>query len=210
MPKTSIDPTDIGAVLSDLQRRLHDVECAAGLTNASVADPAGVKRVLLGRLDSAGNYGIEVRDQNGNSMIRVDGNGLRYPGLPMLYRKAGDPVIVTSGTFTSVWEGFIPWVSHNAVRWNSTIGVDAATTGEARLRTNVGGTTYSAVKTLAAGTANAYEWNWAIPGLTFGTGPVNVTLEVRRVTGAANINAYGPNTLLQQAAADLGATATGV
>jgi hypothetical protein len=211
MPMTPIDPNDLGALLSDYERRLHNLETASGLTNASMSDPTGTVRVRLGRLTDAGDYGIEVLDENSNSMIRVDGNGLRYPGLPALYRKANDPAPgVTSATFTPVWEGVIPWVAHNAIRWNSTITADAATTGEARLRTNVGGTTYSAVLTIPAGTGAAYEWNWAIPGMTYGTGPVYVTLDVRRTTGAGSLYAYGPNTLLAQAAVDLGATATGV
>jgi hypothetical protein len=103
-----------------------------------------------------------------------------------------------------------PYVTADAVQIQLAVGADAATTGEVRITTNVSGSPISAVLSVPASTAAAYEWKWKVPGMILGTGPITFQIQARRVTGAGNINVYPPTQMHETTAATIGATATGV
>jgi hypothetical protein len=94
MPKTPVDPNDLGALLSDYERRLHNLETASGLTNASMSDPNGIVRLRLGRLTDTGDYGIEVRNSGGVTVYLANGDGVAYPRQPLVLTKVSDFIVV--------------------------------------------------------------------------------------------------------------------
>jgi hypothetical protein len=210
MPVTPINPSDVFDRISEIERRLRDLASGSGLRNASMSDLDGVERVKIGRLEE-GVYGILVKDDNGHPVFRVDGSGLTYPGLSLASKKSTDSVVVNSGSFVPAWETVESWVTHNSIRWRSSVVVDAATTGEARLYApGIAGTPATSILGLPAGVQTEIGWNWAIPGLAIGSEQMMVQLQVRRTAGAGNISVYAPYNLWAANDTTIGATASGL
>lgn len=134
---------------------------------------------------------------------------LVFNGYNMPYRAVQAPIDVTSSSFVGTWESAIGFVNFRAMRWVSQIGVDASTTGEAKL--SVLGLD-SGVYTLPAASLAAYTWDWlhqldlgALPG----TGAL-FQLLVRRTSGAGTIHVYAPDVVGFAEPADIGATSDGL
>jgi hypothetical protein len=196
-------PPDIATYLRSLEERLEKLERSPRLTNASISDPSGQTRVLLGRLDEDENYGLEVFDENGGERFRVDGRGMIDPYLVGV---TFDPTVfkaTTSGSFTTLWRVYFPILSHEAIGGYIGWAADAATTGELRIKLGANATVAAP---LAAGTSGSQGFVW-LHGGTLGTGPAYVDVEARRATGAGSINIYTPG--LEVRSPDL-ATLTGL
>lgn len=215
MPVTPL-PDNIVDIVRDLQRRIHTLETAAPMRATSmtagttiIKDDAGIARVAMG-LIADDEYGLAVYNADGALVYEANAAGVVVPRQDGQITKANDTVTATSASFVRTWSATFTVVVADAIQVQAVVGADAATTGEARLAVNVGGVTYAATQTIAAGTADPYEWKWAIPGLVVGTGPIVVDLEVRRTGGAGDLHVYAPLQAAAATAASIGATATGV
>jgi hypothetical protein len=195
-------PPNLAHELRELQRRLETLERAPRLTNASISDPAGVERIVLGLLDD-GNYGLEVFDADGGTRLRVDGDGLSAPYLPGVPRDPNEYLVTTSPAFVTVWHSVFQITSHLAIGGQIGWAADPGTTGELRLK--LGAETTDAVP-LTAGSSGSQNFAW-LHNAPLSSGPQYVEIQARRVSGVGNINIYAP--MLDMRAAG-GATASGV
>lgn len=209
MPRTPLDPYDISGQFSDIKRQLHSLSTGAMLRNASMSDPDGVGRVYIGLLPD-GDYGIEVRNADGVTVYLAESAGVVYPREALQITKWGDAVAVTDGAFSIIWGMVSAYATADAVQVQAYILADAATTGEARLTVNLGGTPVTAVQSIPAASGAFYEWKWDVPGMVAGTGPIVVGLEARRTSGAGNVNVYPPIQAYMTTAASIAATVTGL
>jgi hypothetical protein len=207
------DPTDLAAHLRDLERRIDDLERAPRLTNASITDDNDVERIEFGALDDnepPTDFGLVIRNADGVAVLYASADGVMRPYQTWQASQWAESIPVTSGTFGPTWALSNPYSTADALQVSVAIGADAATTGEARLSANISGSPVTATLTIPAGTLNYYEWKWAPVGLVAGTGPIIVTLDVRRTAGAGTVHAYCPIQAFSAVAADIGATATGI
>lgn len=216
MGKTRSEPGDVNADLAEIFRRLHALETASPMRRTSMTegttrflDGGGQERVSVGII-STGDYGFEVMNEAGLPVYRADSDGVSYPRQPLQMFKAGDYVSVASGTFTRTWNLVCSYATGDAVQVQVYLLADAATTGEAQLTVNLGGSPVTAIQAIPAASGAYFEWKWAPPGLVVGTGPIQVGLEIRRTSGAGSVYAYPPNQAFHSTAAAIAATPTGV
>ena len=161
---------------------------------------------------SSGGYGILARVPDGAgvgtdpTVLEIDNGGLEAPWLDMPVEKTGEYVAVTSGTFATIWQGNGMLIVSNAIRVQGFITCDPDTTGEVRV---VSGSVTSAVVSCPASTQTFYEWNLLLAPNLIGTSPLLTKLQVRRVSGAGNVNVYTPR-MAQAGNRGSGATATGL
>jgi hypothetical protein len=139
--------------------------------------------------------------------------GLINPRYNAQIAKAADYVVVTSGSFATQWEMYIPIAAANAFKCQVNIGCAVGTTGEAQL-TSTGLSITSAAIAITSGMSAYIEWNWAPSALSDATaanaGPYTFKLQVRRLTGSGDINVYPPVQAFNAPAELIAATATGV
>ena len=140
------------------------------------------------------------------TVFQVDGDGLESPWLDMGVHKTDDLVVVTSGTFASIWQGWGMLVVARAVKVRGSVVCAASTTGEVRIVT---GSVTSAVVSCAAGAQTDFEYNLLTGANLLGTTPINIDLEARRVSGAGDVSVFAPQ-MAQVGDDGSGATATGL
>lgn len=201
-----VDPQDPNASfaerLRELERRISELEGArpAGNTTISqgtlrVIDADGDEVVGVGLVDEAlQDYGLYVLADAGFPLFKITGDqGQIYPGVELAMLPVGSAaaVFVTAGAFgvefsrsvdTAMADAFlikVPWVT------------DAATTGEMRLRNDVGGGNSSSAVTLAANSGGVVVFSW-LHGQQIGSGPIVPCVEVRRTSGAGNVYVWPP------------------
>ena len=202
----------------DIERRLSALEGAPLVgTQMTVKDTGGNVRVLLGLLDDATNYGLQVFDADGVEAVNVSGSGFENPVFqvpirPAAYAGSG-AFITTSGTFTSTTDCVLGKITHEAIRLQHPVGTDSGTTAEVRLVVFVNGTiTYtSGTQSVASGTSNTnrMEWNWA-PGWPIGSyGRYAVMVQVRRASGSGNVTSGEIDFAFVASSDAIGAAATG-
>lgn len=153
------------------------------------------------------DYGIQsiIPEAANATALEVNANGMEAPQIPLFMTTSSSFIVVTSGSFTSVYTFWASLVVSDSITFRGQVGCDASTTGEARLES---GGNFSDVITLAAGTFTSINWDWlnpTDPGASFG-----MTLQVRRTSGAGNVNVYQPFYAAQGGSAGLGATPGGL
>lgn len=208
--------------IGELERRIAIAEQAPRATHTDMAsglltvtDSTGLERARFGLLDGGATYGIEVLDSNGVRALRVAGSGLEYPPAELAVRAAQAPIGISAiGTFTPTWEAAGEWVTADALKWESYLVADAATTGRARLSIYSGtmGTMHSAEANLtSAGQYVAWKWAPAPMAAYVGTSARHlVQLELVVDTGPGLVYAYPPVAAYFGGSTLIGATATGL
>jgi hypothetical protein len=206
------DPHSLPQHLREMERRIEVLERAPRLGNSSINDDNDVERIVLGQLDEddPDSFGIRIANADTVAVLEVDAAGVLRPYQNWQASRWDESVPVTSAAYVPTWAESNPYSTADAMRLTVYLATDPATTGEARLSSNLGGSPVTSAVTIPAGTATYYEWNWAMPGLVAGTGPIVITLDVRRTSGAGNVYAYQPIQCFSGVASDLGATPTGV
>lgn len=203
-------PEDMDPVMRRIRALEKEVASLRGrnpLASATLDDDDGNRRINFGRLGDG--FGMEVFDDDGRAVFRVDEGGLRHPGLNLPYRQADavGSVVVDSTDWTLTWETAIGYRAHPAFRWYNSISTAPGATYEARLR--IGGQT-SGVIVCPPGVQTYCEWNWE-PGWDMGgAGYRLVQQQIRRIAGSGVGAAYGPDSLYTSTGADIGATPTGI
>lgn len=211
------------AELTDLRRRLTDLERAARMPNTSqrggtfeLLDDQGRPVFYFGtftRGASPPSYGVQGVIPGGAgagsspTVLEIDDDGLEAPYLDLPYAKASDFVPVTAGAFANIWVGHAALIVARAVAVRLTIGVDAATTGEVRI---VAGGIASAVVNCPGGAFTNPDYAMLLPANSIGTGPLTVEVQARRTAGAGNVNVYPPIVMAQAGNDGTNATASGL
>lgn len=157
------------------------------------------------------DYGIQSRIPTGGggpddytTSLEINVNGMEAPQIPLNIQPLNEYIDVTAGTFTAVWQANASLLVSDSIWWNSIIGADVGTAGQARLES---GGVYSDVIPIAAGsfTDIVYKWKHG-----FSQGGARIfRLEVRRTSGAGTLHVYNPYWVSQGGSAGLSSTAGG-
>lgn len=164
-------------------------------------------------LDNTPGLGSRIRVRPANSMqahFEVSDQGIIHPVYHLPAYEANNFVPVTSGSFTTVWQGGMVGCPSPAVGFDTQAGCDPGTTGEARLVMNhSGGTSTSGVQSLSAGTFTSINYRWD-HGVEL-RDSFTIELQARRTGGAGNVNVYSGFTgFYFSGVTELSATATGL
>lgn len=206
----AVDPARRSDELADIRRRLDNLERSPKTYNAGVVgrfrvidvpeDPEGTEVARLGRLydglADTGDIGIRVRSPSLDKRLLQASRqyGLTEPHLAYPWR---DPAVskgVTSATFAAIWLCTIDRMEAMQVRIGVRIVVPAATTAEVRCSEAGGASSSTLVKVLAASTDATHVVLWAhVQGLT--ARDTDITVEVRRASGAGTVLVYEPEPL---------------
>lgn len=164
----------------------------------AVYDGAGVVVARLGSLDGTvpgGRQGIQIGanpNSSANDWLDVSReNGISFPFLGHAWHDPSSYKVVTSGSFTTVWQCQVELVASTDVLFTVDYSADAATTGELRI---VAATATSSTKTIAAAAFGTGRVEWR-HGLALGGGPIGFEVQARRTSGVGNINVYQPTGL---------------
>lgn len=137
-------------------------------------------------------YSIEgLPDGSGDqaSLFHVDQSGWDRPGWPVpCVAAAHNPIVVTSGTFTTTFMCSQHITSGAVYRAKLIVTTDVGTTGEYRCSHGSGNTD---VVTLPDGAQTDIVVSW-LHGVPIGYGDLAIFHQVRRTSGAGNINVYAP------------------
>lgn len=203
-----------------IEERIRALETAPRITTTSqrggsyqLLDDQGRKLFTFGEYTRGAftDYGIQARVPDGagpgttTTALEINVNGMEAPQIPLTISKSGDIVVVTSGTFTSVWAAWAALLISDTIVWRSIVGCDAGTTAEVRLES---GGSFTGVITCAAGGFTNINYNW-LHGKNQG-GSLGMTLQVRRTGGTGNVNVYTPYYAAQAGSAGTSSTATGL
>jgi hypothetical protein len=187
------------ANLKALERRVADLErgeraLATSMRGGAfqILDDDGNPRVVLGEIAND-EYGIEVHDGAGNSMLAVDAAGMRTPYLPIHIHDADQGEAYNGASFSPIrWWIRAEAISHGGVFFAIAGYTEAGVTGEARIH-NLTADTYSAAQVYNATDGfTIREWRW-LHGSPIGAGPVHFRVEARRTAGAGDFFMYDPN-----------------
>lgn len=182
MPNPVPLPESYGTKLRELEDRLEAIE--------------------LGR---RARYGLATA--GGSELLDVTQDGWAVPVFNSEWRRPLEAVVVTAGSFATVWRTDITnWLGDGLIV-STLVTVDASTTAELRL--NVAGVGTSGVLALGAGAFQPAEWRWEHPAPINGASTRQVNLEARRVSGAGNVTVYEPEPTIV-ASGLTGLTATGL
>jgi len=215
-----LDPeSQLAAKLLEIEERLRALETAPRITSTS---QRGGSYQLL---DDDGNlvwtfgeytrglvtdYGIQSRVPDGSggytTSLEINGGGMEAPHIPLQFTKSNDFVAITSGSFTTVWIGYASLLVSDTLLWRSVCSCDAATTGEAKLIA-VGELETDVISLAASAFTNTY-WDW-LHGYPQGSS-FSVSLQVRRTSGAGNVNVYAPSIVSQAGSAGTVSTPGGL
>jgi len=206
-----------------LERQVADLHAARGLRRSTMS--GGAVRVTDGgdevaRIGVGGYSGYAGERLNRRSVrIQAAGGGLMFlataedglvwPPVQAPFGRVNDGIAVTSGSFATYWQSYLV-LTAGTVNTVATCTADAATTGEVRL--TVGGTGLaSAPRAIAAGdqTDVVFAWDLAGLGVTLGTG-LFLNVQVRRTSGAGNVNTYLPRPAQMSDRVVFGGTADGI
>lgn len=204
-----VDPLNgnagLAEYLRELERRLAELEAARPLGNTTlqdgtfrVVDDNGDLRAQVGKLGNTGTWGIEVIAQPGNDnypdgkpYFRANDNGIEFPYGYSAWLKSGELNTFTNASFETKWEAGLGIVSQKYLGTLVYAGTDAGTVGELRL-SGYGGAVSTVVQIPAGTSSTLWQLGPFLHGYALWTGPALFGLQVRRVSGAGNVNVYTP------------------
>lgn len=187
-------PDDAYARLADFERRLKALETAPRLGLTTFTPPGATYPVF-----SADETGL-VLPSIPIPLVPQSGTGLTA---------SATSVSATDASFQSVYAGEAFAAIADAYMVTFAWATDAATTGEVRLKNNVGGGGVTSVVSLAAGSGGFLTFSW-LHGQPLGTGPFAPTLQARRTGGAGGVGIFVPGSSWFAGSAWSAATATGI
>jgi hypothetical protein len=205
--------------LAEINRRLERLERSPGPVRVSANDTAGVKRIELGEITEPAtgtdSFGVIIRNPAGDDVFVVTDDGMVVPAqiAKQMNPGVGQVINGTLNTWYTAWRYYFPNTIAAAIHINGQINGGAGIAAEARLQSlNSAGSTIatSATRTITAdGSWYNYEWNW-LHGVTLDTDEWYVVeYQVRRTSGAGNIDVADQRLAYQSGADQLGATANG-
>lgn len=214
MPIFPEDMDPVGRKLRELERRLAAVERGRNpLARATLDDEDGNRRINFGALDDD-SFGVEILDEDGNTVFRVDEGGLAAPNIlvPVIsetWESAESSLAFPVG----LWRCMLPAIPQPAIRWTQQVTIVNDVTFACRLN-YVGPTGSTSTDDIVVTTgSHILEWNWA-PSWEIGevgllTVP-QISMEVERTAGDEwPILAFLPAVMLGTVE-QLGATPTGL
>lgn len=215
-----LDPeSQLAARLQEVEERLRALETAPRISSTSqrggsykLLDDDGNVLWIFGEYTRGAftDYGIQSRVPDGagpgdsTTALEININGMEAPQIPLTVSR-NDFVVVTSGSFVTVWTAVASLLVSDSIVWSSQVGCDPATTAEAKLVASGGLETDVIV--CGAGTFTAADFRW-LHGHPQGFG-FSVSLQVRRTSGAGNVNVYEPIYVSQAGSAGTASTAGG-
>lgn len=162
-----------------------------GKSGLTMWDAAGMQRTRVGHI-AGSSYGVQVLDPASVEQLRVDENGFSQPYLAHPWVDVADFRAVTAAGWTTTHQAQVELITHRGLFAWVTVGVDAGTTGEIRLRNAGSGATTAAVAA-PAGVFTTQQFRW-LHGNTL-TGPIVFEVQARRTAGTGSINVYRPRSL---------------
>ena len=201
-------PPDLARYMRGLETRISLLERNNPLKRASAHDGT-VTRVQAGEFTNPSSgledFGLVVRNDAGRIVFMVGNEGPLFP-LPILggVQKVSDYEAVSSGSFDTQYALSMIATGHPILRIAMAVTVDAATTGEVRLRATHSSTEDSASLALPALTDRTLQVRLNLnslsgydDGWSGGTGDdldsVVFSIQARRLSGAGNVNIYHPS-----------------
>lgn len=193
--------------IRDLERRIAELEAARPLGNTTlqngtfrVVDENGDLRAQIGQIGTADAplWGMEVVAQpgtdswpDGKPYFRANENGVQFPYGYSAWLPSGDLKTYTNSSFETKWEAGLGIVSQKYLGSLIFAGTDAGTVGEIRM-TGYGGATSTVVQIPANTSSKLWQLGPFLHGYDLWSGPALFGLQVRRVSGAGNVNVYTP------------------
>jgi hypothetical protein len=223
-------PASLDREVAELRRRLDNLERSTSLNSAaiqdgslSVLDASNNSRLVIGKTNASGVYGIKANNTSGTVVFEVNSAGLSRPLIPLATTNPYNAVIdVTAGAYDRTWIASTGAVSQDAVWCNLYLGSDVGTTGSVRLKCDIRTTPL-----VASATFTSYSVALAIPSgygepktVKFAPGwPVNaggtdvgfvyITVEAYRTGGAGNVAIWQPTGIFQVGMTDIGLGTSG-
>lgn len=205
-------PADVAAKLADLERRLDNLERSPRLPFSSTRggafvffDENGSPRWVMGNVHVTGAGAIQTQEAyavvgqgDGGATVFALRQGDRGIGLPIINLpmvRTNNFIVVTSGTFASTHNVTVDFSSWEVINFETALGVDAATTGEIRLRDGITGQTTNAIQVVGPAIP-IVRFAWLHPAACGSGDPrgrsvtLGLNVEARRVSGAGNVNVY--------------------
>jgi hypothetical protein len=171
-------------------------------------DDEGDPRHVLGNVELSGEIGGELTAY-GDFMYGDEGaiilggregdRGLMYPPVP---QPLTDPTakVITTGTFTTQWEGRLDFPAHEVFYVSGAAATDAGTVAEIRLHEGFTNTNTSPA-TVASGASITYQFGWLGPWTTGLYDPRDrdtssgfMAVQARRVSGSGSLFIWPPQT----------------
>jgi hypothetical protein len=203
----------------ETEERLRALETAPRISNTSqrggsfiLLDDQGREVWTFGQYTRGAftDYGILCQAPDGGptnpTTLEVNTDGMEAPWIPLQVTRSSEFVVVTSGAYVNVWECTAGLLVSNAIEWASVVGCDAATTADCRLE--IPGVKTSGVIACAAASFTSLIWSW-LHEQNLGAN-MYVNLQVRRTSGAGNVNVYHPTVVSQAGGAGTSATINGL
>lgn len=206
-------PQDFTRTFKEIFKRLANLEGRGVGNNLSIhtnAEQHGiniineddVEEVRLGVLQAGNTNPILDFQSDGLAVFNSDaGNipavwydydkGTIYPHLPYSWQVSNTFVIVTSATFVPVYDTTVYSLPSTWLQFQIILTVAPTTTADIRVTMN--GIQLGSIKALTTGQTNL--WFKVAHGVTVTTGPQNFVIEVRRTSGAGDINVFQPKPL---------------
>lgn len=218
-PVPSGADAQFAAWMSTMEERMRALETAPRISSTSqrggsyqLLDDDGNLLFSFGEYKRGifDDYGILSRVPDGAgpgtspTALEINTNGMEAPHIPFEVYKANDFTVVTSGSFANIWQATASLLVSDTMLWTSLITVDAATTAEARLES---AGLFTDVLAIPTGSTNV-QFKW-LHGKNLGGG-MGVSLQVRRASGAGNVNVYSPSVVTQAGSAGTGSTPGGL
>lgn len=212
MPDGGNYEDSIFSEFEDLKRRIHNLETAQRMPNASqtggnfrlLSPTTGLELRREGTINffpggdeslppTQSFYGFAFYDGSHNSvLIAGDGKqGLVKPCVPMAF-VSSSPATVTSGSFTRLFSFEMDRLFHDTLVIEGSITTDAATTAEIVIREFTSGL-QTAVLSVPVSTDASYSFVWLHPfGVSSNGQFTSLEIMCRRVSGAGDCFLYPP------------------
>ena len=196
-------PTAFLVYVQSLEDRIRALEASNRLQSGtvgkggtiSVLNSAGVVIAEMGRL-GYGENGLRVMAANGvTPILQVDQTqGFGLPWFSTEWKTPADAVTVTSGTFVDTWTTLSELMYSTQILFRVGLQTDGTTTGEVKVVFLGGPSDIGGTLTVPISHNASHEFR-ILHGLTIGGGPVQLSVQARRTSGAGTFTVFHPHPL---------------